>query len=64
VEEKRGRIDMRADSKLERQLAWLARRFNVTKSAIVRMAVARWAREEGMPENGDQASGGRAGEPR
>lgn len=51
MDEKRGRIDMRADSRLERQLAWLAQRFNVTRSAIVRMAVARWAREEGMPEN-------------
>lgn len=57
MQDKRGRIDMRADSRLERQLAWLARRFNVTRSAIVRMAVARWAREEGMPENGGADSG-------
>lgn len=54
MDEKRGRIDMRADSRLERQLAWLAQRFNVTRSAIVRMAVARWAREEGMPESGEK----------
>lgn len=57
MDEKRGRIDMRADSRLERQLAWLAQRFNVTRSAIVRMAVARWAREEGMPEDEQGHSG-------
>lgn len=51
--EKRGRIDMRSDSLLDRQLRWLSRRFNITRSAVVRQAVARWAREEGMPENED-----------
>lgn len=56
--EERGRLDMRVDRVMERQTAWLARRLNLTRSAVIRLAVTRLAQAEGMPDEaieGDRA---------
>ena len=46
------RLNMRLDPATRAALDWLARRLHLNAASVVRLAVARLAQTEGMPENG------------
>jgi antitoxin component of RelBE/YafQ-DinJ toxin-antitoxin module len=49
------RLSMRLDLATKLALEWLSHRLHLTTASVIRLAVARLARAEGMPENNDEA---------
>ncbi len=52
----RHQVNVRVDETTARRLEWLARRLALNEASVVRLAIARLAQMEGMPEEPSSGS--------